>query len=265
MKIELLTLLFICFFNCSASDYFYFNNIQNSVGLTSLESHYYSQNPAQLVNANNSVSFWAKPIASGLPELNIINLGTKLKIDSNFTVALDLNGIVNNLYSEFSPNLSLSYKYIDKLSAGANLTYNLMGVKNFKSCSFFSFDIGAIIFLNDYLSTGFVLRNINRGSYLGGNSLVNQTVICGFGIKANDDFLIDIDWHIKISQYSGLSLAGKYKLYKAFYIRLAYLTNPNSFETGISIGFTKDFNLNYNFCYDMNLGSINNVCITFQW
>ena len=251
---------------CTASDYYYFNTIQNSVGFTALGYIYYLQNPAQLDKIKEcSISFSVKPSTFGLSELNFLNLNYLIKINPNIGFGADLCGISNNLYSELAPNLSLSYSLSDRFSFGISGTYNYLKIKDYGSSSYFELNFGAISYISDVISAGFVLRNVNRGYYSGGESNVYQTALCGLGISATKDLNFDIDALIRLSHSTGISISGKYNILEILALRLAYLTNPENIETGLNLKLSDNISLIYNFNFSMDLGSAHSCCVSYLW
>lgn len=255
-------------YNLKASEFNHYNNtfIVGSSGFTAFEGCDYLNNPACISYIDSSlISVSVSPLRFGLPELSPAQLFIGKRLGNDISTGVSLNGIGNQLFSEFSGIAYISYQFGDKLVLGASFEYSHLFIKNYSSEGIFLLHIGALLKLNDILTAGFSMNNTLKAYYSGAEKTASQKAVFGLGVKLTDYLFLDLDAHVSINSASGFSSALKYNVIDLLALKIAYLTNPAILEAGIQLVISKNFSLAFNANYHNYLGFSQRIMLNYLW
>lgn len=255
-------------YNSKASEFNFYNNtfINSSSGFTAFEGCDYLNNPACISYIDSSlISISVSPLRFGIPELSPAQLFFGKRFDDNISSGVSLNGIGNQLFSEFSGIAYLSYHFGDKLILGASFEYSHLFIKNYSSEGIYLIHFGALLKLNEFLTAGFSMNNILKAYYSGGEKTASQKAVFGLGLKLTESLFLDLDAHVSINNASGFSSALKYNVIDIIALKIAYLTNPAIVEVGFQIKISKNFSLALNANYHNFLGLSQRIMLNYLW
>lgn len=222
-------------------------------------------NPALDNSDHNVLSLMISPSIHGIESLNSISLFSSIKI-GDFKPGILVSGIFNELFNENSISANLSYLLSDKLTLGSRISYNLIGVNNYSTESYISLDIGGIVSFGNELKTGFMLSNINGGSYTSNSENIFRTAAFAFGGNLDERFSGEFAVIIRNYDSSGLMLSAAYKVINNFLnLGIGYLTSPQTFQLNIGIETFDGFNLLLTINHQRQLGYNENYGILMLW
>lgn len=213
---------------------FYF--IESAVGNTHINQLKRANNPSLSVySLDYSLNLSYSPSVFGIKELSPMSALMEMPFSKNLKSSMGVNYIGNNLFSEYAIVAGAAYSLSDKVHLGASLCHSRMTIKDFNDESLLMVNLGSIIEINEFLSTGFSLTNINRAYFEGGKDTPNQKAVFGASYSASEYLFFDLDIIVMFERSSGTAIAARYDFLDFASIRLAYLTNPAGFEAGVRI------------------------------
>jgi hypothetical protein len=224
------------------------------------------QNPAQIWEFDSHIiSSTVSPSRFGLKELTPAALFYSQPITKELSSAVSVFGLGNKLYNEFSGTIIGAYKFGDYTRLGVAIEYSRISISNYLPQDAYQIHIGGLIDLTDEITAGFTLRNLTRQNYFGGDKTSAQQAIFGLGLIPESNLSFDLDGIISLNKASGLAFAGKYIFEKLIAMRIAYLTNPASFEIGINLIAINTINISLLAQYHNYLGFSQIYSLTYNW
>lgn len=216
--------------------YLMFDPIPSPTGLTSGSMMSNTYNPALLNKINSPMlSVSVAPSRFGLNELSPGYVMISYPISERFSMAMNGFGIGNDLYNEFSGGLQSSFSISEYLTIGAAFEYFRMSIKDFNEENSYQVHLGAVIDINDYLTTGVTVRNISGSHYSGGENTSLQYGSAGFGFVIAPEFHIDLGVQVSTLGQSGFAFSAAYTVENIIKLRIGALTSPRIATAAVSI------------------------------
>jgi hypothetical protein len=210
-----------------------------SVNFTAIDKSTLMENPASLAgNDSACAAFSIIPSRFGIADLNHSELSSAFEIAPGFKGGAMIAGGGGSLHSEISAVAAGSYRFDDKIDVGAKVSLNRFSAKNYGSAFAISFGFGSKIKITDGLNFGFVLENLNRPTFDGGENTALQRAAFGAGIELADNFFIDADANIIINEGSGLGISGRYDAAEFLSFNAGYFTNPGELFFGAAVSYS---------------------------
>jgi len=232
-----------------------FYSIESAIGAVQINPLKRISNPAITAYYNDySLNLSYSPSVFGLKELSPASLLVLMPFSDAIKGSAKVDYVGNNLYSEFTFNASGSYSINEKIHLGVSACNSRLQIQKYHDESIFMLNLGGVFEVNDVLSTGFSLSNLNRASFEGGDKSIGQKAVFGASIHPKENLFFDIDMVILLERSSGIAFACRYDVSDLASIRLAYLSNPAGFEAGIKINPTGNFSIISEFNYHSFLG-----------
>lgn len=242
-----------------------YSNFIPVCGVSEMQQFNYASNPSIKNDSSNTFSLLISPSIHGISELNSGSLFYGRTI-SSFKPSLLISGLDNELFSEISASAQLAYQVSDNITVGSRFSYNFIDIADYSANSFFSIDIGGITNFSEQFSAGFVLFNINGGSYDDNPEMVFRTA--AFSLAGHLSSTIGTEVGVIIRNYnsSGIFVAGKAKMIDDLLsLSAGFLTKPQSFRAQIQINPYNNFNILFEMNFRQELDSIKNIGIINNW
>ena len=210
--------------------------IPGSTGLTSISPMQKSYNPSVLIRTTKpALSVSISPSRFGLSELSPGYMLFSYPFSKDLTAAISGFGIGNELYNEISGGFHSAYSISENMAIGCSFEYYRLSIEDFKDDDSYQIHLGAVFDINDYMSAGVVVKNINNGHYQGGDKYTSQYGNLSMGFIIAKEFKLDAGVQISTIGQSGFSLAASYAIEKILKFRIAALSNPRIVSGGVSI------------------------------
>jgi hypothetical protein len=232
---------------------------------SNFEGNYLNSNPAYTTDSSNTLSLLVSPSIHGISELNSGTVFYSTKI-AHFRPGIGFSGINSNLYQEYSASFQLSYDLSNKITIGSRISYNSINIENYSGNNYFSLDIGAKSTFSEFLSAGFMLSNINGGSFEDDSDNIFRTAAFALGGNLTDELNMEIGVIIRNYSQSGISLTGKYVVIKNILeIGGGFLTRPQAFQVLARLNAFDDLNIIFSMNFKQYLEPNKNIAIMYDW
>lgn len=264
------------FFYLKVIFFIYFSYIALSSG--NLGSHYCAitglsthnsinfNNPGLITfNKDNIINLNISPGLFNMAELQQNEVYAKLKLIDPLYLNLSYSGINNNLYNDNSLKGGFAYRVSPIFQLGINLNYNLYTVKNFSTINSFSLDLGGLVRLDENFYAAFVLENLNRASRVHDDENPEQVASFGLAYSINENFVLEASSIINIAKSNSFSLSSKYNFEDIISMRMAFITEPQTFILGANYNLFEDVYLNYDFYKNNIIGYTHLFGMSFLW
>lgn len=185
---------------------------------------YYSPAPFGFTEMANGFAVYSEPFNWGAISAGAMTYGFKL-------------------YKETKISLGGSYKYSENFFIGGTVNYHNVSIERYGSASAFYMNAGSILYLNQWLRTGFYIQNINNASFKKYKDQIPVLFNLGAGVDFDDASIsvaAEKDVRYKLSFSAGLA----YYLTENFTLRGGIGNEPKRFSGGFGIKFSF-FDLDY--------------------
>lgn len=157
------------------------------------------------------------------------------------------------LYKETKASASFSYNYMNRIFAGAAVTYHTLSIQNYGNDAVFYLNAGGLIYLLDDLRWGFFIHNLNRASWGDEKNQIPVIFNTGFSFNIIDDFSLNASVEKDIQYNASLSAGIDYAIIEYLSLRLGFSNEPARFSAGIGINYSF-INLDYAMFTHQDLG-----------
>ncbi len=233
----------------------YYPSVAAACGASSFQDISVLNNPAKMREIENSfASFVYAPSKFEMKELSSAGAAFSKRFISSSVVGVSVFNMGGNLFREYTGAFHFCQEIDSSLALGVSANYASIHVKSYASDYKIAVDIAGIVDLNEYLTAGFVLNNVNGDYFEGGDKNVERKAQFGFGVMPLESFAIDLDAVVNVNQSSGFCFAASYNVEDIVFIRAAYQTSPKLAEAGAFIVPTSFFSISCNLNYHFVLG-----------
>lgn len=241
------------------------NKFINISGFSSHNSINFN-NPGLIpIHKDNIINLNISPGLFNMNELQQNEIYSKFKVFNNFYLNLGFSGINNSLFNDNSIQGGFAYKFSPILQLGINLNYNIFTVKDFSTINSLSVDLGGLVRLDDNLYAAFVLENLNRASRVSNDDNPEQIASFGLAYKLNQSFILEATSIINIAKSNSFSISSKYNIEDLISIRIAFLTEPQTFVIGANYNLFDDWFINYDINKNNILGYTHLIGLSILW
>jgi hypothetical protein len=235
---KIIILLFFLSINLCHSNYYEFN--YSATNLTSF-NNLNTNNPVWGSNIDkNYLIIQSSPSKFGLDKLNSNKIYTKFEILDNYDLQLGLEGIINDLFSDFNSKIGISSLVNDKITLGIELELSSYIVKNYNSSNLLKINIGGVYNFDNKIYIGFLVKNLSGNSYSDAKNYKNQIFQLGLGIKLLNELAIASDLLVNINKSSAYIFSIKYSPISFIQTNISYCSEPMNVNFGTNIKLLKD-------------------------
>lgn len=211
------------------------------------------------------VSFSVVPSRFGMSELTSGQLVAGEMLSDEVGGAAMLSGLGNDIYNEFAGMATIAYRVGEDFSLGTSLQYAQLAIRDAETLRALQLHVGLFTQLSEQVSAGFVVENVNRGYYDGGEETVEQRALIGVGIEALPQLHFDIGAIVLLNRASAMSVALSYDIFESFRVRAAAQTFPQTGEIGVAFDVNEQFHISALAQYHLNLGLSQAVVVGLRW
>ncbi len=199
-----------------------------------------------------------------MSELSSASLYSRVNIIDNAFFGVNAQVLGQDLYNEFSLNTSFAYDF-KNFFIGVSCEYDRIKIKNFSNEARLIANIGGIVRINEYLTSGFSLKNLRGRGFGGDSESALRQGFFGVGINVDESFKCGVDAIINFEHNSGLALSAKYIILNLISVKAAFLTNPRIMDFGVSLRAFGGFNLYSYLSYHDELGFDKKLGLEFNF
>jgi len=221
-------------------------------------------NPSGLgQNKFRELSVFYSPAPYGLKELSTAAL-TYCEPFRFGTFGAGIKTYGYELYREFNFILSYGNVYKKRIFYGLNLNYYNLNIKDYNSASSFGLDIGAMIYITDFMRWGVFAKNVS-GSTIGlSKEKIAQVYRTGFSVQPRGDLFFILEAEKDVMNPVSVRGAMEYSILDFLDLRAGVSTNPSTFSGGI--GFCYEiFQLDYALYNSFDLGLTHQGSLTINF
>ena len=169
------------------------------------------------------------------------------------SLALSASQFGFELYKETRVVLSYGDDILPSISAGVNLNYYSLSIRNYGSASTFGVDVGLLVDVSERVQWGFATFNLNAPAIGAAKEKLPQVFSTGVAFHPIDDATLTAGI-VKDVRYTGeLRFGVEYVLLEMVAVRAGTTNEPNTLNAGIGIGYAF-IQLDYAFSSHNELG-----------
>jgi hypothetical protein len=229
-----------------------------------------------LENNVGALSFQKTPVVHfnfenrfGLNSFNTFVLGGVMPI-GNGVGGIHFNRFGDNIYNENLIGLGYSHK-ISLVSIGLKANYVQVATNDptglaQTSRSTFTFELGGLAQISSQFSFGLYAYNLSQARLKSGGQENTLPVILRAGVayRPNQAVFLSAEIEKDVTQKASFKAGLDYKVVKMVALRMGFSTEP--FRAGGGIGvFFKDFELDYAYQRNKNLGNIHQIGLAYRF
>lgn len=170
-----------------------------------------------------------------------------------------------SLYRTSRIGFGYSMKLSDKLSAGVQLNYQGIRISNYGQKGNVSAEMGMIAKINDKVSVGFSVFNINRAKLTEFYDDRFSTVMrIGLSYEISSKVLVLAEAEKEVETAIRPKGAVEYKMSDLFFLRMGFAANPVEITFGSGIVFKNGLKLDVGSAYHQILGFSPHIGLTFD-
>jgi hypothetical protein len=211
------------------------------------------------------VSASVVPSRFGISELTSGQFVAGEVLSEDIGGAAMISGLGNDIYNEFSGTATVAYHVTEDFTLGTSLQYAQLAIRDAETLRALQLHIGLFTQLSEQVSAGFVVENVNRGYYDGGEETVEQRALIGVGIELLPQLHADVGAVVLLNRASAMSVALSYDIFNSFRVRAAAQSFPQTGELGIAFDVNEQFNISALAQYHLNLGLSQAVVVGLRW
>lgn len=209
------------------------------------------------------VSVFYNPSVLGLKELSTAALtyAEPLKIG---TLGLGIKSYGYDLYRETNVIFSYGNNFRNRIFYGINFNFYNLNIQNYNSASAFGSDIGAMVYISDFLKWGFAAKNFT-GSLIGqSGQKIAQSYRTGFTVQPKNDFSLTLEFEKDVRYSLSFKSGLEYSVNDFIDLRTGIGTQPTSFSAGFSINYDL-FQIDFAISNYRDLGLTNQGSVTINF
>jgi hypothetical protein len=212
---------------------------------------------------NGDFAFTSYQNRFGISELSTMGAGY-VKDFGNSAAGIGIYRFGDEFFSEQRVNVAFGHQ-LDRVSLGASVDYLQYNISTVGSRGVVIFEFGGVAELTKQLSFGAHIFNVNQAKLVEGTQERVPTVMkAGLTYRPSDDLLFNIETE-KDLDFDEVFKAGlEYRIVQKVFVRTGFRTAP--FNGSFGVGFhPKQFQFDYAFGNDTNLGAIHELSISYQF
>lgn len=218
-------------------------------------------NIGALALSRNNIVFTSYQNRFNLSEFQIVGAGYVHTIHK-VVAGLGVFRFGDELFSEQRVNLAVSHK-LDRVSLGAGVDYLQYNVSTVGTKSALLIEFGGVAEITDQVWFGAHVFNINQAE-LSFTEREKLPVVmkAGISFRPSAELMINLETEKDLDFDEVFHLGLEYQLIETVYLRTGFNTSP--FNGAFGLGFyPKQFQFDYSFSEDANLGSIHEISVSF--
>lgn len=249
--------------NCTPN---YFNTVQNAVGKSSLGIFQNLRNPGYFDEIiSGEAAFCYSPSRFGLSEISPGLASAAQRIDNDLVLMGAVSGMSSKLYNDLDYIFNSSYRLGKYLKVGIGLEYLHTNFRDFGSLGLFIINCSATLELQENLSAGLVINNLLRNHVDENDITTSQLAIIGVGYEPAKGLNIDFDFAINLNYSTRFGLSMNYTDWQYVVPRLAFCSNPDVIECGLSLNPINSIGLTSSMSYHSYLGFCQVFGLSLFW
>lgn len=199
----------------------------------------------------------------GIKEINQISLAGHFHL-FRLPVGAGISTFGNQLYRETELRAGTAIELLQQIHMGISCNLYYLDIQNYGSAMSLGFDFAFIKKINDFISAGFVLSNLNEPDIGNTGESIPARYSFGFAYQPLKNSVLSFDI-VKEDNYNfDYRFGVRYNLNSWLTFMTGFCDLTNAFSAGIKVS-NKDYNVNYGFQYHPDLGGSNSMSIGYAF
>ncbi len=196
-----------------------------------------------------------------LAEFQVVGGGYVHNLDK-MTGGIGVYRFGDDLFSEQRIHVAFGHK-LDRISLGVGVDYLQYNIATVGSRGAMILEFGGVAMISEQLHFGAHISNVNQAKLISDQDEFLPTVMkAGFSFRPNDQLMINLETEKDLDFDEVFRLGMEYQIIENLYMRTGFNTAP--FKGAFGVGFKpKQFELDYSFSSDTNLGSIHEFSVSY--